>query len=77
MWYDAGDEYAREKVSHALRSRPTDERRKRPKPKKKTTRKSHYTPELEETVKRLIEEQQELLKSMIEKEVFPVGRVSF
>jgi hypothetical protein len=73
MWYDAGVEYAREKVSHALRSRPSDDSKKRAnKPKKKGTRKSQHAPELDETVERLIKEQQHLLRSMIDKKVFPV-----
>jgi hypothetical protein len=71
--YDAGVEYAREKVSHALRSRPSDDSKKRAnKPKKKGTRKSQHAPELDETVERLIKEQQNLLRSMIDKKVFPV-----
>jgi hypothetical protein len=96
-WYDVGIEYAREKVSHALRSRPNEERRKRsiqqPKNKRiqrgggnndsaapgsspgsstgdKSTNGSSL--ELEETVKSLIHDQQQLLKSMIQKESFPV-----
>ena len=28
MWFDVGEVYAREKVSHALRSRPNEERRR-------------------------------------------------
>lgn len=68
LWYDVGDEYAREKVSHALRSRPNEERPKRPKAKKKASRKPQYPPELEETVQDLINDQQQLLKSLIKKE---------
>ena len=63
--------YAREKVSHALRSRPNDERRRKTKPRIKTARKPEIPPELEGRVQALIHEQQALLKSMIEKEVFP------
>ena len=66
IWYDVGDEYAREKVSHALRSK-NDRRRKRPKAKKKTARKPQHSRELEETAQRLIKDQQQLLKSMIGK----------
>ena len=69
---DAGLEYAREKVSHALRSRPLDERRKKLRPKKKGQRKVMCTPELEAKAKKLINEQQQLLKAMIDKKVFPV-----
>lgn len=74
-YYDVGDVYAKEKVSHALRSRPNEERRKRPKPKKKTSRKTKMTPELEAVVQKIIHDQQELLKEMIKKEVFPGGEV--
>jgi hypothetical protein len=96
-WYDVGIEYAREKVSHALRSRPNEERRKRSikQPKNKRLRdggddntaaaagsnsaacgggggdKPNGSPELEEIVKSLIHDQQQLLKSMIQKESFP------
>jgi len=66
IWYDVGDEYAREKVSHALRSK-NDRRRKRPKAKKKNARKPQHSRELEETAQRLIKDQQQLLKSMIGK----------
>jgi hypothetical protein len=104
-WYDVGIEYAREKVSHALRSRPNEERRKRNDVKQqhadtaaarsgssstgacsnngtcaggddnKATTSSddvNSSPELEETVKSLIHDQQQLLQSMIQSESFPV-----
>lgn len=77
-------------VSHALRSRPNEERRKRPKPKKKVLRKQQQSPAIDEAVDSLIQEQQALLKSMIDREgggvMFPcsvghdvwvVDRVSF
>lgn len=66
LWYDVGDEYAREKVSHSLRSRPNEQRRNKPKPRKKTVRKTQHSPALDELVQRLIVDQQALLKSMIE-----------
>ena len=62
-------------VSHALRSRPSDERRKRPKPKKKAMRKQQQSPAIDEAVDSLIQEQQALLKSMIEREGGGVGVV--
>jgi hypothetical protein len=68
LWYDVGDEYAREKVSHSLRSRPNEQRRSKPKPRKKMVRKTPYSPALDVVVTRLIQEQQTLLKYMIEKE---------
>jgi hypothetical protein len=40
----------------------------KPKPRKKTVRKTQYSPVLDGLVKRLIEDQQQLLKNMIEKE---------
>jgi hypothetical protein len=75
MWHDTGDEYAREKVSHALRSRPNEDKPKLPKPKKKLSRKPPQSHDLEDTVRRLIADQQRLLKSMIEKDVFPGGQM--
>lgn len=71
VWTDVGEVYAREKVSHALRSRPNEERRRKPKPKKKLTRKPQIPPALEGRVQSLIQAQQQLLKSMIGKEMFP------
>jgi hypothetical protein len=68
MWYDVGDEYAREKVSHSLRSRPNEQRRNKPKARKKMVRKAPYSPALDAVVGRLINDQQSLLKAMIEKE---------
>lgn len=68
LWYDVGDGYAREKVSHSLRSRPNEQRRTKPKPRKRTVRKPPHSPYLESIVQRLIADQQELLTAMIEKE---------
>lgn len=68
LWYDVGDEYAREKLSHSLRSRPNEQRRSKPKPRKKCVRKNQYSPALDVIVTRLISEQQSLLKDMIDKE---------
>jgi hypothetical protein len=73
MWHDAGDDYAREKVSHALRSRSNEDRPKRPKQKKKIARKLTQSHDLDDTVRRLIADQQRLLQSMIEKDFFPGG----
>ena len=71
--YDAGILYAREKVSHALRSRPMDEAKKRARPgRKKGQRKSFNTPEIEAHANKLIQEQQQLLRAMLDKKVFPV-----
>lgn len=74
MWHDTGDEYAREKVSHALRSRPNEDRPKRTKLKKKVSRKPAQSHDLEDTVRRLIVDQQHLLQSMIEMDFFPGGQ---
>lgn len=68
LWYDVGDGYAREKVSHSLRSRPNEQRRTKPKPRKRTIRKPPHSPYLEAIVQRLIADQQALLKTMIRKE---------
>lgn len=70
-WVDVGQVYAREKVSHALRSRPNEERRRKSKPKRKLVRKPQIPPELEGRVQSLIKAQQQLLKCMIEKEMLP------
>lgn len=74
MWFDVGEVYAREKVSHALRSRPSEERRRNLRPKKSSSRKPEVPAEFEVQVQSLIQAQQELLKSMIETEVFPGTR---
>ena len=74
MWFDVGEVYAREKVSHALRSRPNEERRRNLRPKKNFSRKPEVPAEFELQVQSLIQSQQELLKSMIETEVFPGTR---
>lgn len=71
LWFDVGEVYAREKVSHALRSRPNEERRRKLRPKKKTCRKSEIPMEFEAQVESLIQSQQKLLKTMIETEMFP------
>ncbi|CAB9512423.1 expressed unknown protein [Seminavis robusta] len=68
LWFEVGEEYMKEKVSHALRSRPSEERRRRLKPKKKTVRKQTQSPAVEEAADSLIREQQALLKAMIERE---------
>jgi hypothetical protein len=75
MWFDAGEVYAREKVSHALRSRPNEERRKRPKPIKKTLKKPKIAPQLEMIVQELISEQQRILNLLIVNETIPGGTV--
>jgi hypothetical protein len=71
MWYDVGEVYAREKVSHALRSRSNEELRHKLRPKKKVSRKAEIPVEFEVQVESLIQAQQKLLKSMIETEIFP------
>ena len=73
-WYDVGVEYAKEKVSHALRSRPNSERRKRMKA-KRAAKKSTCPPELETKVNHLIADQQQLLESLIQREVLPISPV--
>ena len=64
-----GFEYAKEKVSHALRSRPTEDRRKRPKLKRKVMRKPSFSPELEDLVQGIIADQQVLLQNLIDNQV--------
>ena len=70
LWFDVGEVYAREKVSHALRSRPNEERRRKC-PRKKLSRKQDIPIEFEKHVNTLIMSQQQLLKSMIENETIP------
>lgn len=65
-WYDVGDEYAREKVSHSLRSRPRDQGREKSKPRKKSTMKQDtQSSALDDIVSQLISDQQLLLQNMI------------
>jgi hypothetical protein len=69
LWDDVGDEYAREKVSHSLRSRPNDHRRTKPKPSRKSNlKKTEHSPAIDTIVSQLIHEQQSLLKTMIDTE---------
>jgi hypothetical protein len=69
LWYDVGDEYAREKVSHSLRSRPTENRRTKQKlPRKTSLRKAQHSPAIDKIATQLIHDQQSLLKKMIEKD---------
>ena len=64
-----GDHYAREKVSHSLRSRPNEQRRTRPKPRKRTSmRKNQHSPALDGIISQLIQDQQALLKVLIDRE---------
>jgi hypothetical protein len=71
MWFSVGEVFAREKASHSLRSRSLEESRRKSKFKKRTARKPEIPPEFEGKVHALICDQQALLKSMIEKEIFP------
>ena len=72
MWFSVGGVFAREKVSHSLRSRSLEESRRKSKFKKRTARKPEIPPPgFEGKVHALICDQQALLKSMIEKEIFP------
>jgi hypothetical protein len=69
LWDDVGDEYAREKVSHSLRSRPNDHRRTKPKPNRKSSlKKTQQSPAIDLIVSQLLDEQQSLLKTMIDTE---------
>ena len=73
LWYDVGDHYAREKISHALRSRPNQERRRQAKRRQKKSRKPKITDDQEQIVQRIIGDQQQLLRQMMEREV-PAGQ---
>jgi hypothetical protein len=70
LWYEVSDDYAREKVSHSLRSRPINEQQRRTKPKvrKKALRKHTNLPALDSVVQQLIQDQQQILNMMIQKE---------
>lgn len=68
LWYEVSEEYAREKVSHSLRSRPMDHRRDRPKMKTKSIRTSRQSPALDDVVQRILQDQQLILRTMMEKE---------
>lgn len=68
LWYEVSDDYAREKVSHSLRSRPMENRRSRPKLKKKILRQSKHSPALDDVVMHILQDQQSILKAMMQKE---------
>jgi hypothetical protein len=69
-WLVVDEDYVKEKISHALRSRPNETRRRRPRQPKRTSRKPTLAPDIEATVQKLIIVQQQLLKSMIDKHVY-------
>lgn len=73
-WVEVDETYAREKISHSLRSKPSEQRRKRSQEKRKTSRKAKLSAEFERLVHRVIEEQQQLLKRMIENEFLSGSR---
>lgn len=71
-WYAVSDLYARDKVSHALRSKPWEGRKKplRTGPKqKRVVKKPSVPPETESTVQKLIEQQEKLLATLIENDL--------
>mmetsp|Transcript_11066 Transcript_11066/g.17757 ORF Transcript_11066/g.17757 Transcript_11066/m.17757 type:complete len:219 (+) Transcript_11066:80-736(+) len=68
MWYEVSEDYAREKVSHSLRSRPNNQRRCKPKIRKKAVRKQKQSPALDEVVHRILQDQQSILRTMMQKE---------
>ena len=79
LYRDAGSVYAREKISHALRSRPNNARRRKwlRQRRQKTNKKRALTEDQERTVQRLIAEQQLLLQQLIHRETAPRQAVKF
>lgn len=73
-WSDVGDEYAREKVSHALRS-AKDPSRKKVRKKRKAVPKNH-TEEENNVFSSLLEEQQRIFRSLVQREEEREGRPS-
>lgn len=67
LWYEVSPEYAREKVSHSLRSRP-ERRRIKPAARKKTSKKPAHSPALDDIVAHIIQDQQGILKGLMSKE---------
>ena len=68
MWYEVSPEYAREKVSHSLRSRP-ERRCVKPAARKKASRRSvAHSPALDDIVAHIIQDQQGILKGLMSKE---------
>ncbi|KAG7344339.1 hypothetical protein IV203_022347 [Nitzschia inconspicua] len=68
LWYEVSEEYAREKVSHSLRSRPMEQRRNRPRLKTKVLRVPKHSPALDDVVQHILQDQQSILKAMMQKE---------
>ena len=67
LFHDVGEAYARDKVSHALRSRPNHERRRQwlTLRRQKSTLKRQMTEDQERTVERLIADQQQVLRGLM------------
>jgi hypothetical protein len=80
LWYEVSEEYAREKVSHSLRDRRKQSRQHqhrggtRPtttstnKIRKRAVRKQTHSPALDDIVQRILQDQQSILRSMMQKE---------
>jgi hypothetical protein len=67
LWYEVSPEYAREKVSHSLRSRP-ERRRVKPAARKKAAKKTANFHALDDIVAHIIQDQQGILKGLMAKE---------
>jgi hypothetical protein len=65
IWYDVGDEYAHEKVSHALRSAKDPEKNKCQRKKQKVTHQPP-SPEQNHAFQTLLEKQQRIFWSLLE-----------
>jgi hypothetical protein len=70
-WYTVDNEYVKDKISHALRSRQTDARKRRAEQQKQQSlHKKQVAPEIDASVRAIIQEQQLLLKKMIDEHIF-------
>jgi RNase P protein component len=67
IWYDVGDEYAHEKVSHALRSAKDPEKKIRPIRKPKVPNQPP-TPEENHAFQTLLENQKRIFRSLLEED---------
>jgi hypothetical protein len=78
-WFTVTDDYIREKVSHALRSRPTEAKKRRLEAKRNADRPKPLAtalPNVETIIESMIQEQQALLQTMMSEHVFLEGSSS-
>jgi hypothetical protein len=70
VWSVVHETYAKEKISHSLRCKRNEQRKKRaPQEDKRKAKRTALPAELEGVVQKVIQEQQQLLQSMIQNEM--------